>query len=416
MEKNQQNATLDEAELKNWRNQFPILSRTMNGKPLVFLDSAASSQKPQCVIDAISGYYSRHHANIHRGVYGLSQEATDLFEHARRKVQQFIGAAHEHEIIFTRGTTEAINLVASSFGQAFIGSGDIILLTTMEHHSNIVPWQLLAQRTGAKIEVVGLMPDGSLDLEDFHQKLSARVKIMAITHVSNALGTVNPVGDCIAAAHAVGAAVLVDGAQSIPHMAVDVQALDADFYVFSGHKMYGPTGIGILYGKEKWLNAMPPYHGGGEMIRSVRFEETTYNDLPFKFEAGTPHIAGAIGLGAAIDFMMESGVDAIGAHESELLEYALDQMFEIPDIRFIGEAKQRAGVISFLMGHHHPYDVGMLLDKQGIAVRTGHHCTEPLMHYLGIPGTVRASFGMYNTREDIDALVIALRKAQKMLS
>jgi cysteine desulfurase / selenocysteine lyase len=416
MEKNQQNATLDEAELKNWRNQFPILSRTMNGKPLVFLDSAASSQKPRCVIDAISGYYSRHHANIHRGVYGLSQEATDLFEHARRKVQQFIGAAHEHEIIFTRGTTEAINLVASSFGQAFIGSGDIILLTTMEHHSNIVPWQLLAQRTGAKIEVVGLMPDGSLDLEDFHQKLSARVKIMAITHVSNALGTVNPVGDCIAAAHAMGAAVLVDGAQSIPHMAVDVQALDADFYVFSGHKMYGPTGIGILYGKEKWLNAMPPYHGGGEMIRSVRFEETTYNDLPFKFEAGTPHIAGAIGLGAAIDFMMESGVDAIGAHESELLEYALDQMYEIPDIRFIGEAKQRAGVISFLMGHHHPYDVGMLLDKQGIAVRTGHHCTEPLMHYLGIPGTVRASFGMYNTREDIDALVIALRKAQKMLS
>jgi cysteine desulfurase / selenocysteine lyase len=409
--------TLNErSSTQHWRTQFPILSRTMNGKPLVFLDSAASSQKPQLVIDAISKYYAQHHANIHRGVYGLSQEATEMFENARKKIQHFIGAQHEHEIIFTRGATESINLVATSFGQAFIQKGDEILLTMMEHHSNIVPWQLLAQRSGARIVVAGILEDGSLDMEDFKSKLNSKVKLVALTHVSNALGTINPVKECITLAHTVGAAVLVDGAQAAPHTSIDVQLLDADFYVFSGHKMYGPTGIGILYGKEKWLNAMPPYHGGGEMIKTVRFDETTYNDLPFKFEAGTPHISGAIGLGVAAEFLLEIGLETIATHEHELLTIALEQMQEIPNIRFIGNAPNRAGVISFLMGQHHPYDVGMLLDKQGIAVRTGHHCTEPLMHHLGIPGTIRVSFGMYNNENDINSLIQGLWKAHHMLN
>jgi cysteine desulfurase / selenocysteine lyase len=409
--------TLDKkSSIQQWRTQFPILSRTMHGKPLVFLDSAASSQKPQSVIDAVSQYYTHHHANIHRGVYGLSQEATEMFERARKKIQHFIGAKHEYEIIFTRGATESINLVASSFGLAFIQKGDEILLTMMEHHSNIVPWQLLAQRSGARIVVAGILEDGSLDMEDFRSKLNPKVKMVALTHVSNALGTINPVQECIALAHTVGAAVLVDGAQAVPHTSVDVQLLDADFYVFSGHKMYGPTGIGILYGKEKWLNAMPPYHGGGEMIKTVRFEETTYNELPFKFEAGTPHISGAIGIGVAADFLLETGLEDIAAHEHELLTMALEQMQEIPDIRFIGNAANRAGVISFLLGQQHPYDVGMLLDKQGIAVRTGHHCTEPLMHHLGIPGTIRVSFGMYNDENDINSLIQGLWKAHHMLN
>ncbi len=398
------------------RDQFPILKRKMNGQPMVFLDSAASSQKPLCVINAIDRYYQNQHANIHRGVYELSQEATESFELARKEIAQYIGAANTYEIIFTKGTTESINLVASSFGSLILKPGNTILLSAMEHHSNIVPWQLIAAKTGATIEVVRLLPDGSLDMSDFEAKLDSNTAIVAITHVSNTLGTINPIKEIISKAHKFNIPVLIDGAQALPHMQIDVLDLDADFYAFSGHKAYGPTGIGILYGKEKWLDMMPPYQGGGEMIRSVSFEKTTYNELPFKFEAGTPHIAGAIGLMEAIRFMGSIGIDKINEHEHFLLKYAEEKLANIPDIKFIGTAKDKAGVVSFLLGNTHPYDVGTLLDKMGIAVRTGHHCTEPLMNYLGIPGTVRASFGMYNFPDEIDVLQQALLKIQKMLA
>jgi cysteine desulfurase / selenocysteine lyase len=412
-------ATINSTLIKNHqliRQQFPILEREMNMKPLVFLDSAASSQKPELVINAITQYYRLQHANIHRGVYQLSQEATDSFEMARKKVAAFINSKHEHEVIFTRGTTESINLVASSFGRKFFRAGDEILLSAMEHHSNIVPWQLVAEETGAKIKVIPIDTNGELDLQAFEGLLTERVKFLAITHVSNTLGTINPVKYLIDKAHALGIPVLLDGAQAAPHAVIDVQDLNVDFYAFSGHKMYGPTGIGVLYGKETLLNQMPPYHGGGEMIKSVSFEKTTYNDLPFKFEAGTPHISGGIGLGVAVDFIQGIGLDTIASHEQALHDYAMEKLSEIDGIRFFGTAAEKAGVISFLIGDIHPYDVGAILDKMGVAVRTGHHCTEPLMNLLGIPGTVRASFAVYNNMEDVDRLMEGIHKAVKMLS
>lgn len=402
-------------DLASIKADFPILQRKMNGKPLVFLDSAASSQKPKQVMDAISDYYANRHANIHRGVYQLSQEATDAFEQVREKVRAFLNAGHSHEVIFTRGATESINLVASSYGRSHFKPGDEILLSRMEHHSNIVPWQLIAEQTGANIKVIPIFESGEIDLEAYRQMLSNRVKMVAIPHISNALGTINPVKSMIELAHENGTPVLLDGAQATPHLQPDVQALDVDFYVFSGHKMYGPTGIGGLYGKTELLNAMPPYHGGGEMIIRVSFEQTTYNELPFKFEAGTPNIAGTIGLGAAIDYTMNLGYEAIQAHEAELLDYATKQLSSIEGMKIYGTSKEKASVISFLIEGLHPYDVGAILDKLGIAVRTGHHCTQPLMDWYGIPGTVRASFGLYNTLEDIDLLVQGINTAIRML-
>lgn len=397
------------------RNDFPILGREMNAKPLVFLDSAASSQKPYQVIQAISKYYEHTHANVHRGVYQLSQEATDAFEQSRKSVRSFINAASEQEVIFVRGCTEGINLVASSFGRKFLEKGDVILLSEMEHHSNIVPWQLIAEERGAEIKVIPVNDEGELDMDAFKSMLHSMVKIVAVTHVSNALGTINPVKWMISEAHSRNIPVLIDGAQSAPHMELDVQDLDADFYVFSAHKMYGPTGMGVLYGKKEWLNQMPPYHGGGEMIDRVTFEKTTFNELPFKFEAGTPNIAGAVGLDAAIQYMNSIGVARIQQHEHQLLLYGQEQLSKVDGIKFIGTAQDKAGVISFLVEGTHPYDVGTLLDKQGIAVRTGHHCTQPLMDRYGIPGTIRASFGVYNTFEDIDKLTVAVQKSVAML-
>lgn len=397
------------------REQFPILKQEINGYPMVFLDTAASSQKPISVIDAISHYYQNNHANVHRGVYKLSQRATDMFEAARHTVQKFIGAASEKEVIFTRGATEAINLVANSFGEVKLEKGDTILLSGLEHHSNIVPWQLIAEKKGAQIKVIPVLDDGSLDLQAFNNELQAGVKILAITHVSNTLGTIIPIKQMIEKAHSAGAFVLVDGAQAVPHMQVDVQDLDADFYVFSAHKMYGPTGMGVLYGKEKLLEAMPPYHGGGEMIERVTFEKTTFNELPFKFEAGTPNIAGAVGLSAAIEFIQAYGLEAIHQHEMDLLAYGTEKLLQIDGLKIYGAAPDKSGVISFNVASAHPYDVGTILDKLGIAVRTGHHCTQPLMDRFGIPGTVRASFGMYNTREEIDQLVKGVERAAGML-
>ncbi len=402
-------------DLQVVRSQFPILGRKMNGQPLVFLDSAASSQKPVSVLEAMDQYYLTTHANVHRGVYQLSQEATEAFEQARRAVQGFINAASDKEIIFTRGATEGINLVASSFGRQFFKPGDEIVLSRLEHHSNIVPWQLIAEQTGAKVRVAPISPDGELLLEEWEKLLNERTKMVAVAHVSNSLGSIFPVEQLIAKAHERDIPVLLDGAQAIPHLPVDVQALDVDFYVFSAHKMYGPTGIGALYGKEKWLDAMPPYHGGGEMIRNVTFEKTTYNDLPFKFEAGTPDMAGAVGLEAAIRFMEGIGLDTIRLHDKTLLDYATEKLLSVPQLRIFGNALQKTGAVSFLVGNHHPYDVGALLDQQGIAVRTGHHCTQPLMDWYGIPGTVRASFGIYNNLEDIDRLVAGVERAARML-
>lgn len=397
------------------RADFPILSRSMNGKPLVFLDSAASSQKPRQVIDAISHYYENSHANVHRGVYQLSQEATEAYERTRHLVREFINAQSEREIIFVRGCTEGINLVSSSFGRKFLKEGDSVIISTLEHHSNIVPWQMICEEKGAKLKVIPVTENGEINMEAYAAMLDETVKIVAVNHISNSLGTINPVAEIIRLAHEHNIPVLIDGAQSVPHMKVDVQALDADFYVFSSHKMYGPTGFGVLYGKEKWLEEMPPYHGGGEMIETVTFEKTTYNTLPFKFEAGTPDIAGGLGLAAAIEYIWSIGLDQIGAHEHELLLYAQEELSKIDGMRFIGTAKEKAGVISFLIDDTHPYDIGALLDKQGIAVRTGHHCTQPLMDYLNIPGTVRASLGVYNSMEDIDKLAAGLERAVKML-
>lgn len=402
-------------DIKQVRADFPILDQEMNGQPLVFLDSAASSQKPTYVIETMSRYYEQQHANVHRGVYQLSQGATDAFERARSLVREFINAPSDQEIIFTRGATESINLVASSYGQQFIAAGDEVIVSHLEHHSNIVPWQMLCERTGARLRVIPVNERGELEMDAYRQLLNERTRLVAVNHISNALGTINPVKEIIREAHARDIPVLIDGAQAAPHMRIDVQALDVDFYVFSGHKMFGPTGIGVLYGKRSWLEAMPPYQGGGEMIHTVSFAGTTFAELPHKFEAGTPDIAGAVGLGAAVEYMLQLGHDNIGRHEQELLDYATEKLLAIDGLRIYGTAEHKASVISFLVDGIHPYDLGTLLDQQGIAVRTGHHCTQPLMDHFGIPGTVRASFALYNTREDIDRLVAATERALKML-
>ena len=402
-------------DVEKVRKEFPLLQTSMNGKPIAFLDSAASSQKPNQVIDAIAAYYREKHANVHRGVYQLSQEATAAFENARELVKGFINAPISKEVIFVRGCTEGINLVATTFGKRFLKKGSEVLVSGMEHHSNIVPWQMACEDSGAKLEVIPVNDRGELMMDEFERLLTNRVKIVAVTHVSNTLGTINPVAEIIAKAHQKGIPVLVDGAQAIPHMNVDVQQLDADFYAFSGHKMFGPTGIGVLYGKEKWLNELPPYQGGGEMIETVTFEKTTYNELPHKFEAGTPDIAGAVGLGTAIEYIQSIGYDAIHAHEAELLDYATQQLQQVEGIRLIGTARDKASVISFLIEGIHPYDLGTILDKLGIAVRTGHHCTQPLMERFGIPGTVRASLAFYNNKNDIDRLVEGVKRAVAML-
>lgn len=402
-------------DIEKIRKEFPVLDQQIHGRPLVYLDNAASSQKPLRVIRALEKYYTHDHANVHRGVHTLSQRATDQFEAVRRKAQAFVNAEHEHEIIFTRGVTEAINLVASSFGKAFIEEGDEVLVSELEHHSNIVPWQFMCDEWGAELKVIPVDDKGELIMDRFDELLSGQTRIVAVNHVSNTLGTVNPIEEIIAKAHKVGAAVLIDGAQSAPHIKIDVQELDADFYCVSSHKMYGPTGIGFLYGKEQWLNDMPPYHGGGEMIETVSFKGTTFNRLPFKFEAGTPNIADTIAFGEAMGFMHETGIEEIAHWETELHNYAVDKMMEIPGIQFIGTAEEKAGVISFNVEGIHPYDIGTILDQQGIAVRTGHHCTQPLMERYGIPGTVRASFAVYNTKAEVDLFIEALKKAVSML-
>ena len=397
------------------REDFPILEQQVYKKPLVYLDNAATTQKPQVVIDAMKRYYETINSNIHRGVHCLSQQATEEFEKARRCVQQFVNAAHDYEVIFTRGATESINLVASCFGRTFIGEGDEIIISAMEHHSNIVPWQFLCEERGAKLKVLPFDDDGVLCLDQLESLITPRTKIVAVTHVSNTLGTCNPVAEVIRIAHAHNVPVMLDGAQAVAHQPVDVQALDCDFYCFSGHKMYGPMGIGVMYGKEAWLNQMKPYQGGGEMISTVTFEKTTYNELPFKFEAGTPAVGDAIGLRTAIEYMQQIGIQNIARHEEELLQYATEKLQQINGLRIYGRAPHKAAVISFLIGNLHPYDVGVLLDHQGVAVRTGHHCTQPIMDRFGIPGTVRASFALYNTREEVDALVAAVERAKNML-
>jgi len=403
---------LDIAEI---RADFPILSREVNGKPLVYLDNGATTQKPKQVIDAIIRYYSDMNSNVHRGVHYLSQISTDAFEVTRRKVKQFINAEHEHEIIITTGTTHAINIIATCFGKAHIRKDDEILISAMEHHSNIVPWQMLCDEVGAKLKVIPMNEQGELDQEAYRKLLNERTKIVSITYVSNALGTVNPVKEMIAIAHQHQIPVLIDAAQAVQHMVVDVQALDADFLVFSGHKMYGPTGVGVLYGKEQLLNAMPPYQGGGDMIKEVTFEKTTYNELPFKFEAGTPNIEAGICLGDAIDYINALGLANIAAYEEELLTYATQQISQIPGLKIIGTAAHKSSVLSFVVDGVHPYDIGVILDKLGIAVRTGHHCAQPVMDQFGIPGTVRASFACYNTKEEVDKLVAGVERAVGML-
>ena len=396
------------------RNDFPILERQVWGKPLVYLDNTATSMTPRCVVDAIENVYYQHKANVHRGVHTLSQEATDLQETTRERVRQFINARSTEEIIFTRGTTEAINLVAASYGQ-LLENGDEIIVTTMEHHANIVPWQLLGRNKRIILRVVPINADGEIDRIAYSSLFNERTKLVAMCHVSNVLGTVNPIKELIAEAHQSGVPVLIDGAQAVSHIKVDVQDLDADFYAFSAHKMYGPTGIGVLYGKKYLLEMMPPYQGGGEMIGTVSFNNTTWADLPFKFEAGTPDFVGIAALRQAIDYMEGIGIERIAAHEHDLLQYATEQMLTIPEMRIFGTSATKCAVISFLVGKAHHYDMGMLLDKLGIAVRTGHHCAQPLMHTLGIEGTVRASFAAYNTRQEVDAFIAALRRVAAML-
>ncbi len=396
------------------RKDFPILHREVNGKPLVYLDNAATSQTPQQVIDVIVDYYSRYNANIHRGVHTLSQEATDAYEQSRQKIQQHFNVAHPYEIIFTSGTTHAINLVANGFA-SLLKKGDEIMVSALEHHSNIVPWQMLCERTGAILKVIPMDLNGELMMEEYHNLLSNKTKLVFCNHVSNALGTVNPIVEIINAAHEVGAAVLIDGAQAAPHIKADVQELDVDFYVVSAHKLCGPTGVGMLYGKEEWLKKLPPYQGGGEMIAEVSFEKTTYADLPHKFEAGTPNICGGIAFGAALDYMNGIGFDAIAAYEHELLEYATKQLLAIEGLKIYGEAKEKTAVISFNIEGIHPYDIGAILDKLGVAVRTGHHCAQPIMDFFKIPGTVRASFSFYNTKEEVDVLVESVKRAKAML-
>lgn len=403
-------------DLEAIRAQFPILGRQVHGKPLVYLDSAASSQKPESVISAQADYLRSRHANVHRGVHTLSQEATDAFEAARERIRQHLHAAHVEEVIFTSGATASINLVAAAWGRNQLRAGDVVLLTRMDHHANIVPWQMVAERTGARVVPIAVLEDGTVDEEDLQRGLSLQPKLVAFPHVSNVLGTVNPVARWVRAAHDVGALVLVDGCQAVPHLPVDVQALGADFYAFSAHKAYGPTGFGVLYGKRAILEAMPPFLGGGEMIAHVDFEQgTTYANLPFKFEAGTPHISGAIACAAALDWMCSWGMEALAAHEQRLVERALAGLRSVSGIRLVGTPPERVGVVSFLLEGVHPYDVGVLLDAQGVAVRTGMHCAEPLMKHLGLPGTVRASFAAYNTPEEMDVFVAAVHRAARIL-
>ncbi len=402
-------------DIESIRKDFPILKREVNGKPLVYFDNGATSQKPQVVIDAVSHYYEYENSNIHRGIHTLSQEATNAYEVAREKIKSFVKAKHSHEIIFTKGTTDSINLVASSFGKKYLKKGDEIIISTMEHHSNIVPWQLICEEKGAILKVIPINDKGELLLDEFKKLLSNKTKLVAITHVSNTLGTINPIKEIIAKAHALNIPVLIDGAQAVPHTKVDVQDLDCDFYAFSGHKMLGPTGVGILYGKEAILNDLPPYQGGGDMIKTVTFEKTTYNELPHKFEAGTPNIVGGIGLGIAVDYMNSIGIDKIEKYEHELLAYATEQIKQIEGVRIIGEATNKASVLSFVVNGTHPSDIGMIIDKLGVAIRTGHHCTEPLMNRLNVPGTARASFAFYNTFKEIDIFIAALQRAITML-
>ena len=398
------------------RKDFPILERTVYGKPLVYLDNGATTQKPRCVVDSIVDEYYSVNANVHRGVHFLSQQATNLHEASRETVRQFINARSTSEIVFTRGTTESINLVASTFADSQMKEGDEVIVTEMEHHSNIVSWQLQTSRKGIRLKVIPINDRGELLMNEYEKLFTPKTKIVSVTHVSNVLGTINPVKQIIEIAHAHGVPVLVDGAQSIPHLKVDVQALDADFYVFSGHKVYGPTGIGVLYGKESWLDRLPPYQGGGEMIKNVSFERTTFNDLPFKFEAGTPDYIGSTALAKALDYVSAIGMDNISAYEHELTQYAMSRLYEIPGMRIFGEAEHKSGVISFLVGGIHHFDMGTLLDRLGIAVRTGHHCAEPLMHRLGIEGTVRASLALYNTKQEVDILVAGIQRVRKMFS
>ncbi len=402
-------------DVETIRKDFPILNRVVNGKPLIYFDNAATSQTPQQVIDVIVDYYSNYNANIHRGVHALSQEATDAYEQARRKIQTHFNAEHPYEIIYTSGTTHGINLVASGFS-SLLKKDDEIIVSALEHHSNIVPWQMLSEKTGAALKVIPMNDNGELELSAFEALLNENTKLVFVNHISNALGTINPIEEIIQKAHAVGAAVLVDGAQSCPHIKPDVQALDVDFYVCSAHKICGPTGIGMLYGKQEWLKKLPPYQGGGEMIAEVTFEKTTYADLPHKFEAGTPNVCGGIAFGAALDYMNAVGFDNIAQYEHELLEYATGQLLQIDGVKIYGTAKDKTSVISFNVGNIHPYDIGTILDKMGIAVRTGHHCAQPIMDYYNIPGTIRASFMFYNTKEEIDTFISSLKKAIMMLS
>lgn len=397
------------------RDNFQLLDQTVNGHPLIYLDNAATTQKPKEVIHSILDYYTRLNSNIHRGVHYLSQQATTAFEEARTAVQHFINATHQHEIIFTKGTTESINLVASSFGKAFLHEGDEVIISEMEHHSNIVPWQMICEEKKAHLKVLPIDEDGNLKIEELDLLLTKRTKIIAITHISNALGTINPIKRIIEIAHQKDIPVLIDGAQAMSHQPVDVQDLDCDFYCFSGHKMYGPMGVGVLYGKEAWLEKLPPYQGGGEMIQRVTFAHTTFNELPFKFEAGTPNVADVIGLKSAIDYLNRIGISTIAQYENELLEYGAQQLLSIPGLSIIGKAKEKASIISFILDRIHPYDAGLLIDKWGIAVRTGHHCAQPIMDKYGIPGTIRASFALYNTKEEIDRLVDTIKRVQMML-
>ena len=403
-------------DVRRIRQDFPILQERVHGKPLVYLDNAATAQKPQAVIDTMVRSLAEENANIHRGVHALSERATKSFEDARTKVKRFINAADAHEIIFVRGTTEAINLVAQTFGRTRLTAGDEVLISALEHHSNIVPWQLLAEQTGIRLQVIPMTDAGELRLDQYEALLTARTKLVSLVHVSNSLGTINPVHEMVATAHARGIPVLLDGAQAVPHLKVDVQALDCDFYAFSGHKMFGPTGIGVLYGKRALLESMPPYQGGGDMISSVTFEKSEYNIVPYKFEAGTPNITGAVGLGAAIDYLDGLDWPAVQAYEHELLAYGTERLATLTGVRILGTAASKASVLSFVMEHVHPHDIGTILDQEGVAIRTGHHCTQPVMERLGVPATARASLAFYNTRDEIDTLVAALGKVQEIFT
>ena len=398
------------------RKDFPILAQQVHGKPLVYLDNAATSQKPKCVIEALTRFYQMDNANIHRGVHQLSERSTQSYEAARGKVQRFLNAANTREIIFVRGATEGINLVAQTYGRTHVSAGDEIVISAMEHHSNIVPWQMLCEEKGAVLRVIPINDRGEVEFDQFEKLLNRRTKLVAVSHVSNALGTINPVREIVKTAHGWNVPVLIDGAQAVPHMKVDVRSLDCDFYVFSGHKVFGPTGIGVLYGKEQRLEEMPPWQGGGDMIRSVTFEKTTYNELPYKFEAGTPDIAGVIGLGAAIDYLDQIGMDAVAAHEHDLLEYGTRALESISGLRLIGTARKKAGVLSFVIDGVHPHDAGTILDREGVAVRAGHHCAQPVMDRFGVSATTRASLAFYNTKEDIDALVAGIQKVKEIFA